>query len=296
VRGVGRAGAAITFVNAVASGGTGSAGGIVLPVEAVVDLHPAPAGETGTCDLDPGCDTPLARSTLLAALRAFAAGRDWNVRLAVRSQIPVSCGLKSSSAVGWAIASAVANAVGAPGDPTHVARLAADVAQEIGLSATGAFDDALAAGSGDVVVTDNRARRVLRRDVWPSGWTVVLRIPRERHAPSPQWAPAFGDPGPSALSAVRAALKGEYAEAMRRNTEEVERVMGYDFAPLRARLRAAGAVASGVSGMGPALAAIVSLAHRSAVARVCCADGAAVLETELATRSGPPVARRGDRA
>jgi shikimate kinase len=43
---------------------------------------------------------------------------------------------------------------------------------------------------------------------------------------------------------------------MRANTELVEAVIGYDYSALRRELARRGAVSSGVSGMGPSIAAI----------------------------------------
>jgi shikimate kinase len=282
VRGVGRAGGAITFVNALASGGTGSAGGVSLPAEASVELRPTARGEPGTCTLDSRCDTPLARATLLAALRAYVPARDWHVRLAVRSSVPVARGLKSSSAVGGAIARAVAAAARRSVPDLEVARLAAETARDIGLSLTGAFDDAVAALTGEIAVTENAVHRVLAREPWPHGWAVVLRVPRETHPPSTDLAAAFARPDADGKAAADAARRGRYADAMRRNTRSVERALGYDFEALRARLAAAGAIASGVSGMGPAVAALVPVGRGRAVARACAEDGVLVLETEPA--------------
>ena len=67
----------------------------------------------------------------------------------------------------------------------------------------------------------------------------------------------FSQARPDGLAASDAALEGAYFEAMRRNTELVERLLGYSYRPLRARLGQCGALASGVSGMGPTLATVV---------------------------------------
>jgi shikimate kinase len=59
---------------------------------------------------------------------------------------------------------------------------------------------------------------------------------------------------------------------MRRNTELVESVVGYPYAELRDRLRRAGALASGVSGMGPALASIAEASDAIRVLEAMPAD------------------------
>ena len=64
--------------------------------------------------------------------------------------------------------------------------------------------------------------------------------------------------------AARAALDGNWPRAMQLNSELVERTMGYSYRPLRERLLREGAIACGVSGLGPTLAAVAptaKLAH-----------------------------------
>jgi len=59
------------------------------------------------------------------------------------------------------------------------------------------------------------------------------------------------------MSAADLARSGEYLAALRANTELVEQVIGYEYGPVRAELARRGALGSGVSGIGPTLAAIV---------------------------------------
>ena len=56
-------------------------------------------------------------------------------------------------------------------------------------------------------------------------------------------------------------MDGDWVKAMRLNTELVERAMGYSYRDLRDRLKDRGAIASGVSGVGPTLAAIAPTAR-----------------------------------
>ena len=60
---------------------------------------------------------------------------------------------------------------------------------------------------------------------------------------------------------------------MELNTELVERVMGYRYRRLRDRMHERGAVASGVSGVGPTLAAIAPRSKLSKVMSALPADG-----------------------
>jgi shikimate kinase len=253
MRGVGRAQGAITIVNALPTG-IGCAVAIALPLEATVTLAPASGG--ARLSVEAASDSPLSRATLLSALRTFAPQQDFEVTLSIRSRIPAARGLKSSSAVGVGIVSAVAAALGARVTADQIAALAADVSQEIGLSATGAFDDALASTHGGLVIADSIGRRLVRREPIPADWTCVLLIPAKPHPPSRGWLVPFQARERQARGAVEAALSGDYARAMARNSEIVEEVMGYNYRAIREELRRRGAIASGVSGMGPTLAAI----------------------------------------
>jgi shikimate kinase len=255
LRGVGRAAAAITIVNALPTG-VGCALGIGLYATAEVTLRARDPGTPNTVRIPEGARTPLVESALRGALDHFGMPHEVEADLSLRSDIPPSRGLKSSSAVASAIALAVARASGRSPDPLETARLSADVSKAAGLSATGAFDDALAGLSGDFVVTDNSHGTVLRAGPADPDWEVALLVPGGTHRPSPEWKKEFEAHAPEGRKAVEAALSGDWWEAMTLNTELVERTMHYEYAPVRERLRRQGALGSGVSGLGPALAAV----------------------------------------
>ncbi|MGI0071255.1 MAG: shikimate kinase [Thermoplasmata archaeon] len=255
MHGVGESTAAITIVNALPTG-VGCAVGIDLRVRAEVDLHPA--GSHGKWDvrIDAETRTPLVIESVGRALRQFAPGSSGSGALAVRSDVPPARGLKSSSAVSSAVILAIARATDARADPADVARLSAEVSRSVGVSATGAFDDALAGLVPGVLVTDNAQTELLQQFPMPAELEVALYLPPGTHRPSPEWAAAFRAESERGRSAATRALRGDWTGAMRENTELVERIIGYDYEPLRTELLRHGAVASGVSGMGPALVAI----------------------------------------
>jgi shikimate kinase len=255
VHGVAESSAAITVVNALPTG-VGAAAGIELRARVEVELHPA--GSSGKWDvrIPEDARTPLVVASLTEALRRFAPGSAGKGELSIRSEIPEARGLKSSSAVSSAIVLAVARATDSEISSIDVARLSASASVEAGVSATGAFDDALAGLSTGVVVTDNRRRELLASLEIPTDLKVAVFIPRGTHRPSPEWAEVFAAEAASGHTAADAALRGDWKEAMRENTALVERVMRYDYGALRTELHNCGAVACGVSGMGPALVAV----------------------------------------
>jgi len=262
MRGVGQSTSAVTIVNALPTG-VGCAVGIQRFVLASVDLEVAARAKLECAPHE--SNTPLIRAAVDAALEHFGRGQRFRTSLELRSDVPVAKGLKSSSAVASAITLAVARALEVT--PTHleVARLAADVTRTVGLSATGAFDDALAGLQPGFLLTDNRTSTVIAEHPTPSSWTTVVYLPPGVHTPSPHWKSRFEAVAEQGRAIVDAARAHQYPEAMERNSALVESVMGYDFAQLRTRMKSAGAVAVGVSGLGPALAALVPRDREAAV-------------------------------
>jgi len=256
VAGLGQARSAISIVNALPLG-VGAAVGIHWTARSIARLAPgdrrtrAPAIEPRTSA------TPLVRTAARAALERYPPAQTGRrVRLRVRSSIPVARGLKSSSAVASSVVLAVARAGGHDPVPLEVARLVAEVGRSTGVSATGALDDALAGVRPGCVVTDNRHDAELRRIELGRDLGVALWIPPHTHPRSPTVRRRFAREPGLARRAVDLALAGDWAGAMDANSTLVEHAMGYRYGRLRAAVASAGAVASGVSGLGPALAVV----------------------------------------
>jgi len=253
--GVGQASAAITVVNALPTG-VGCAIGIELFARAEVTVRPVASAAGGTWNVPADARTPLVEEALRTALDRFFPRATVEATLSLRSEIPAGRGLKSSSAVASAVLGAVARSAEATVSAVDLARLSAAVGRRAGTSATGAFDDALAGLRPGFVVTDNLHDTVLREGAVDPEYEVALLVPPTTHRPSPEWAAAFRAQADDGTRAVQAAREGRWWDAMDRNTELVERVMGYRYSDLRHDLRRRGAVASGVSGLGPALATV----------------------------------------
>ena len=265
--GVGRARAAVSIVNALPTG-VGAAVGLewVARATATVTADRRPDERLEIAPSRAG--TPLVRSAVAAAIGRYAPAEAGARRVVVRSTIPVARGLKSSSAVSSAVASAVARAAGASPQPEEIARLSAEVGRTTGTSATGAFDDALAGLRAGGVVTDNRRDALLRVLPLERDLVAALWIPARRHPPSPSTRRRFARSPALARRAADAALDGDWRAAMAANTELVERAMGYRYARARESVLRAGAVAAGVSGLGPTL---VALSPRARARRVLAA-------------------------
>ena len=273
MKGTARTFGAITITNALTAG-IGCAAGIALPVDAEVSLSWDGSQGPSTIELPPENRTPIVEESLRVALRAYSPQPGAVARVTLRSEVPVARGLKSSSAVSTAVMLALARAAGVEPDPIEIGRRSAEVGRRVGVSATGALDDALAGLEPGLIVTDNQHDRVLRRSAIASDWGVLLYIPSEPHPPSPSLAAAFSRERAAGEQAVHAVLEGDWTRAMRLNTELVERTMGYSYRTLRNKLEQRGAIASGVSGLGPTLAAIAPTSHLSRLAGQLPDDGA----------------------
>jgi len=207
--------------------------------------------------------SPVVDESVRAGLARYYPGPGVVASVSLQSDIPAARGLKSSSAVSTAFILAVARAAGNEPSSLEVGRQAAEVGRRVGISATGALDDALAGLEPGFVVTDNRKDSVLRRAEIDPSWGVVLYIPPEPHPASPGLVSAFSGERGEGEKSARAALDGDWATAMRINTELVERTLRYSYRSLRERLEQRGAIASGVSGLGPTLAVIAPTARLS---------------------------------
>ncbi|MGC8973535.1 MAG: shikimate kinase [Thermoproteus sp.] len=159
--------------------------------------------------------------------------------------LPTAGGLKSSSAALNSLILALNELFGLGLSRLDVARLNAEISKAVGISVTGAFDDATASALGEAWLTDNGENALLRKlDV--SGAALVL---------IPPWGKGRGRleemraVAPAVRAAVLYALRGDWRTAMAINAIAYGFALGYDPAPTIEALRM-GAV-GGVSGTGP---------------------------------------------
>src|SRR3989442_14984717 len=127
------------------------------------------------------------------------------------------------------------------------------------MTITGAFDGAFATFFGGIVLTDNHARRILKRDRFSEDVVAVVHIPDRTIRKENLRRLDFGPIRPQVEAAFRLAERGEYFRAMDTNSGAYAAVLGGGEAAA-VRARGAGALAAGISGPGPA---IIALAERS---------------------------------
>jgi shikimate kinase len=255
-----------TIVNAIATG-KGAAFGLAFRATAVAES--APRKEGIQVQVIGNVDPTLAMGCAKRVLRRSR--RRANLLVRVDSEIPVSRGLKSSSAVANAVVLASARALETELEPLQIINIGVDAALEAKVTLTGAFDDACASFFGGIVVTDNKARKIVKVDQFPEGLMAVVQIPRRIITKPSLAAKDFSPIRPKVDEAYRLALQGEYFRALELNSAAYAPLLDIDETPAR-RALAAGAMAAGVTGAGPAILALVKPAHVDAVARAL-ADG-----------------------
>ena len=257
-----------TIVNAIATG-KGAAFGLALRATATADVRPADFGVQA--HVPSGTDPAL---VIAAASRVLQRNpRAAGLEISVDSEIPASRGLKSSSAVANAVVAASARALGLSLEALEIIRIGVAAAFDAGVTITGAFDDACASFFGGIVVTDNVARNLLAVDRLPEDLVAVLHIPPRSIPKAHLKGIDFSVIRPEVEEAFRLALRGDYFHALERNSAAYAPILGVDEAPA-VRARAAGAVAAGITGTGPATVALCTPAHADDVRRAM-ADGEA---------------------
>ena len=254
---------AITIVNAMATG-QGAALGITLSTRARVTLTNR-AGVFLARNLSNPSENPyLARMTAQHVFARFGANKRMGALIETESNIPFAVGLKSSSAASNAVALASLHVLGRETSDVEVVRLSVEASLRAGVTLTGAFDDACACYFGGLVVTDNSKRKILRRFKPRGRLGVLIHVPNmKRYTRDVDLKPFRAIKG-FVNAAHQDALRGNYWNSMTLNGLAYSMALGYDPTVTSAALNA-GAIAAGLTGKGPAVAAIVSESKKNSV-------------------------------
>lgn len=246
---------AVTIVNAI-SCGLGAALGINLWTEASVKLTSEPNVIEGKIVSDPEENTILIKKTVNRVLKHFNLENEYGAYVETRSNVPIARGLKSSSVAANAIALATFSALNADIDDLTVVNLGVDAALDAKVTITGAFDDACASYFGNVTITDNRSRKILKQFVPEEDYAVLIYVPPKKAYTANSNIQKMQLMAKEVKSIHKQALLGEYWAAMTLNGLVYSALLGYDPATAVKAL-SAGAIAAGLSGKGPAVAAVV---------------------------------------
>ncbi len=260
-----------TILNALATG-YGAAFAIDAETRATVELTDD-ATVVGEIDGAPDADTRLIERCVSLVTAEFGDGEGGRVR--TESDLPMAAGLKSSSAAANATVLATLSALDVPvvdpsvddpsvddGDaPTDssaavsyadATRIGVRAARDVGVTATGAFDDASASMLGGVTVTYNYDDELLHRDAVE--WDVLVWTPPERAYSADADISRCERVAPMADLVAELALDGRYAEAMTVNGFAFSAALGFPTDPAVEALPDATGVS--LSGTGPSVVAV----------------------------------------
>ena len=246
---------AATIINAIATG-KGAAVGVNLWTKAAVALTDEQGHVDVTIRSDSSENPALAQKTVERILKHFGLEEEFGAKVETHSNIPVARGLKSSSAAANAIALATTAALERSLDDVTVVNLGVDGALDAKVTITGAFDDACASYFGGILITDNTERRIIKRFELTDSPSVLFYVPSEKTYTVSSDVKRMRGMASAVKIAYKEALNGNYWVALTLNGLIYSSVLGYDPSPAIDALTA-GAFASGLSGTGPAVTAIV---------------------------------------
>lgn len=247
--------AAGTVLCALATG-IGAAFAIDEYVTATVELDDATATATGSVSGDvvgaPGADTALIERCVELATAAYGDGQGGTVT--TESDVPMASGLKSSSAAANASVLATLDALGVAADVDRVeaCRLGVQAAREVGVTVTGAFDDASASMLGGVTITDNRGDELLDRH--EVDWDVLVWTPPEQSFSADADVSRCERVASIAELVRELAIDGRYETAMTVNGFAFTAALDHPTDPMIDALPAADGVT--LSGTGPSYVAV----------------------------------------
>ncbi len=196
-------------------------------------------------------DDLLARICVRRTLENIGVDPKIGYHLTVRSEIPPSRGLKSSSSVCNAVVKAVVDNYHSDMSVIDAVHLGVECAREAKVTITGSFDDACGCEFGGLIYTDNTKDMILRQK--PFGkYDVILcisdnikiKVPHETYR-------AVSD----RMCQIQKIAETDPMKALTLNGRLIAEVTGTSTEAMDIALDA-GALAAGVSGTGPAIAII----------------------------------------
>lgn len=247
---------AASIINAISTG-KGAAFGVNLWTKARVQLTDEPGIIEGRINSDPDENSILIEKTVERVLEHFNLEEKYGAKVETWSNIPIARGLKSSSTAGNAIALATVGALHRNLDDLNVVNLGIEGAIDANVTITGAFDDACASYFGGIVITDNMKRKIIKRFTVATNLSVLFWVPKRKVYTTSSDVNRMRRTTSLVEVAYKEALMGDYWSALTLNGLIFSSFLG--FTPsIAVDAIMAGALASGLSGTGPAVTAIVN--------------------------------------
>ena len=246
---------AATIVNAIALG-KGAAFGVDLWTKAEVKLTDEPGVIEAEIASDPKESTLLIEKTVVRVLQRFSLEKSFGAKVKTNSNIPIAKGLKSSSAAANATALATAAALGKKLDDLEIVKIGVEAAFDAKVTVTGAFDDACASYFGGAVITDNLNREIIKQLPLPEDLVVLFHVPPQKAYTINSNVARLQTVKPLVQIAYEKALEGKIWEALTLNGLIYSSASNLN-TTIAIDALAAGAVAAGLCGKGPAVTAVV---------------------------------------
>ncbi|MAM41757.1 MAG: shikimate kinase [Thaumarchaeota archaeon] len=251
---------AISVVNAIATG-KGSALGISLETNAEVTLHSDDLIQVIIND-DLSEDSTLAKECFKIVRKKTS--QTSGAKIVIDSNIPIGKGLKSSSAAANAIILASLNAFDMKLPDLDVLNLSVEASKKSNVTITGAFDDAAASLLGGLVVTDNTNNELLSRNVIDKDLSILIHVPEQKNYTKNIVISDSHKFKSYVDSVFNIALDGNYLDAMTLNGMLYSEILkqSNDAAIFALKNHA---LAAGLSGTGPSVAAICRPGYESQI-------------------------------
>lgn len=254
---------AATIINGIALG-KGAAYGIGLKTSAKVKLTDEPGVFKVRIESDEDENQELAKCCAQEVLKKFGLESEHGTEIITSSNIPISRGLKSSSAAANAITLAMYRALGEGYSEMEIINIGIEASLKAKVTLTGAFDDACATYFGNVVVTDNLTREILAQYAIEEDYEVIIHVPDKKIRKFEVDIQRLKGIRETLKEAHNMALKGDYKTAIRMNGLAYGSAMGLD-TKITMRVLEAGAVTAGISGTGPATVILAEPEEKKAI-------------------------------
>jgi shikimate kinase len=247
---------AATIVNAIALG-KGAAFGVDLWTKAEVQLTSEAGVFEVTITSDPHESTLLVDRTVARVFGRFGLEESFGAKVKTSSNIPAARGLKSSSVAANATVLATVAALGKELDDLEIVKIGVEAAFDAKCTITGAFDDACASFFGGVVITDNLNRQILKQFPLPKDLVVLFHVPPQKAYTINSDVERLKTIKPLAQIAFDKALEGKIWDALTLNGLVYSAASDQN-TTIAVDALAAGAIAAGLCGKGPAVTAVTS--------------------------------------
>ena len=217
-------------------------------------------GKAGIVDAeiasDPKESILLIEKTVRRVLQHFKLEKTFGTQVKTTSNIPIARGLKSSSVAANAVALATTTALGKKLSDLEIVNIGVEAAFDAKVTVTGAFDDACASFFGGAQITDNTNRKILKQLSLPEDLTVLFHVPPQKTYTIDTNVKRLKTLKPIVEVAFNTAMEGKIWEALSLNGLIYSSASGFNTA-ISVDALAAGAVAAGLCGKGPATTAVV---------------------------------------